>query len=536
MKRIILTACVAVLTSTGFSQLQKRVEGKISQVTVFLSKAQVIRDVKTSVAAGETEVVVTGLTSSLDPESIQVSGKGRAVIMGMRHQQNFLNEQNQSKKLRMLKDSLEYYQKQLILEQSHKEILNKEEQMLLSNQKIGGGNQNLTVAELRAMADFYRGRLGEIVASRVKQDDKIKSINASIVRLQRQINEESGLLNQNTSEVVVVLSTEAATQVDLQVSYVVNNAGWHPIYDLRAIDTKSPIQIGYKANVIQRTGESWDNVKLKLSTANPTQGGLKPELYTWFLDFYQPQISRALSGKTPGVRMNAAAPEAMSMAEEEVAMDVTTLDDYVQTIQTSLNTEFDIALPYTIESSGKPTVVDIRKEHIDAQYSYSAVPKLDPDAFLMARATGWEDLNLLPGEANIFFEGTFVGKTYIDPNNINDTLSISLGRDKRIVVKRQQLKDLTTRKAIGINIREQQSWEISVRNTKSESISITIEDQIPIPKNSQIELGLVDVGGARTESNTGKLTWQLDVPPGETKKVMFKYEVKYPKDKKIIGL
>lgn len=154
----------------------------------------------------------------------------------------------------------------------------------------------------------------------------------------------------------------------------------------------------------------------------------------------------------------------------------------------------------------------------------------------MARATGWEDLNLLPGEANIFFEGTFVGKTYIDPNNINDTLSISLGRDKRIVVKRQQLKDLTTRKAIGINIREQQSWEISVRNTKSESISITIEDQIPIPKNSQIELGLVDVGGARTESNTGKLTWQLDVPPGETKKVMFKYEVKYPKDKKIIGL
>src|SRR5204862_4822112 len=130
---------------------------------------------------------------------------------------------------------------------------------------------------------------------------------------------------------------------------------------------------------------------------------------------------------------------------------------------TSLNTEFDIALPYSVNSSNKPTLVDIRNYEMKADYQYSVAPKLDADAFLMARATGWEEFSLLPGEANVFFEGTFVGKSFIDPNNIKDTLSISLGRDKRIVVKREKLKDFSSRKLIGTNQKESYAYEISVR-------------------------------------------------------------------------
>ncbi|MEQ8425433.1 MAG: DUF4139 domain-containing protein, partial [Cyclobacteriaceae bacterium] len=173
---------------------------------------------------------------------------------------------------------------------------------------------------------------------------------------------------------------------------------------------------------------------------------------------------------------------------------------------------------------------------VKASYSYSVVPKLDNDAFLIAKATGWEEFNLLPGEANIFFEGTFVGKTFIDPNSIKDTLSVSLGRDKRIVVKREELKDLTSKKMIGTNIREEHSWEISVRNTKSEPIKITVEDQLPITRNKDIEVSAVNTGGAKFESITGKLIWELTLQPNETRKVGYGYEVKYPKDKQISGL
>lgn len=538
MKRINLGTALFFSFLITFGQTEKPIDSKITNVTVFLNKAQVTREVKTRIEAGKMDLILSGLTSQLDPSSIQVAGKGSFLILGIRHQQNYLNEFNVPVKLKALKDSLIYYQRNLSLEQSQKEILNKEEQMLLSNQKIGGTNQNLTVAELRAMADFYRSRLGEIVNSRMKQDEKVKSINEHILRLQRQINSENELYSKNTSEIVISVSANSATAATLEVNYVVANAGWYPIYDLRAINTKSPIQLNYKANVFQRTGEEWKNVNLILSTANPNQSGLKPELYPWYLDFYNPIAYKQYNNKALGRGMRSEAPSEDMAFEMEIAeaAPAQSMAELVSRVQTSLNTEFIIALPYTVASSSKPTLVDIQSNEVKAKYSYSVVPKLDADAFLIAKATGWEEYSLLPGEANIFFEGTFVGKTFIDPNAIGDTLSVSLGRDKRIVVKREELKDLTSKKFIGSNVREEHSWEISVRNTKAEPVTITVEDQLPVTKNKDIEVTSLDNGGAKFEPVSGKLIWKLTLQPNETKKLTYRYEVKYPKDKQISGL
>lgn len=535
MTNQLLTSALVMSSLVAVAQPDSHVNSKITDVTVFLNKAQVTRVAKTKIDAGKTNVIVTGLSSQLDPQSVQVSGKGGIVILGTSHRQNFLSEFNLPKPLRILKDSVETLQRQLVLEQSQKEILNKEEQMLLSNQKIGGANQNLTVAELKAMADFYRTRLGDIVSSRMKQDEKIKKLNERIAKLNTQINSENELYRRNTSELVVSVSAETATAIELQVSYVVANAGWSPVYDLRAVDTKNPVQLSYKANVFQSTGEEWNNVKLKLSTANPNLSGQKPELYSWYLDFYYPQVYDMAKRKSMA-GAPAAAYKAERQADEEMVLEAATIADYVTTIQTALNTEFDIALPYTVASSAKPVVVDIRNYDMKADYIYSVAPKLDMDAFLMARATGWEEFNLLPGEANIFFEGTFVGKSFIDPNNIKDTLAVSLGRDKRIVVKREKLTDLTSKSFMGSSRKENYTWEISVRNTKSDAVKIIIEDQVPVSQNTQIEVTTLDLGGAKYNKDTGKLTWELELKPNETRKLVYKFEVKYPKDKQVSGL
>ena len=523
------------LSAAVFGQTEKSVESKISDVTVFLARAQVTREVKAKIEAGKTNLVVTDLTAQLDPQSIQVSGRGNFIILGTSHRQNYLNELNMPKALRVLKDSVEYFQKHILLEQSQKEILNKEEQMLLSNQKIGGTNQNLTVAELKAMADFYRSRLGDIVTSRMKQDEKIKLLNARLSKVQAQINSQNELYGRNTSEIVVSISASTPATVELEVNYIVNQAGWIPVYDLRATNTKSPLQLSYKANVFQQTGEQWKNVHLKLSTANPNLGGLKPELYAWYLDFYQPIVldqKKAYRGAMP---MAMKSEDKNANADLDVAPAETSAQ-YVSAIQTALNTEFDISLPYNVPSSNQPTLVDIRNYDVNATYQYSVVPKLDLDAFLMAKATGWEEYNLLPGEANIFFEGTFVGKTFIDPNSVKDTLSVSLGRDKRIVVKREKVKDFTSRKTFGSSIRETYAYEISVRNTKNEPIKIVIEDQVPLTQNNQIEVLVIDAGGSNYIKDTGKMSWIWTIPSNETKKTVFKFEVKYPKDKPISGL
>jgi uncharacterized protein (TIGR02231 family) len=538
MKKIAISASLIFIAILSQAQTERPLESKIGSVTVFLSKAQVNRSASTRIEAGKTTLVLGGLSPQLDPQSIQVGGKGKFTIMGTSHRINYMNEFNKPKRLVVLQDSLQLLQQVVAFETSQKEVLNREEQMILANQKISGTNQNLTVAELKAMADFFRARLSELVSSRMKIDDKVKMLNEKVAKVQRQINETRDVYNRNTSEVLVTIQADAATAVELDLNYVVANAGWAPVYDLRAVDTKSPIQLAYKASVFQSTGEEWNNVHLVLSTANPNLGGLKPELAAWYLEFYQPIVYKSKSSSNKKMTMSAPTAMRSSAAREDIEEmpEATTAAEFTTVVETSLNVEFDISIPQTVVSTAKPTVVDVRSSSVNAAYEYAVTPKLDLDAFLLAKITGWEDLNLLPGEANIFFEGTFVGKTFIDPNSIRDTLSVSMGRDKRIVVKREKVKGLSTRNVIGVNEKQASAWEITVRNTKSDPVKVVVEDQIPVSQNNQIEVTVVDIGGAKHDTYSGKLTWKLNLKPAENKKLAYKFEVKYPKDRRISGL
>lgn len=524
-KYSLLVATCLFLSLAAYAQHEKDVNSKIKHVTVFLDKAQVTREIKTKIGAGKTNLILTGLSTQLDQRSIQVNGKGNFIILGITHNQNFLDEAHKPKKLQVLMDSLDFYNKQLTIDQNQRDILGKEEQLILNNQKIGGTQQNLSVAELKSMADFFRSRLNEIGLTKIQTDERLKKLNSRIVKLNKQIADQRGAYDSNTSEIVISISSELPTDADIEVNYIVPNAGWYPVYDLRAINTKNPIQLNYKANVFQNTGEEWNNVNLTLSNANPSLGGLKPELYTWYIDFLNQNVHAYDKVKIRGI-----ATVPMQEADEESIVAESSAD-YVSTTQTSLNTEFAIEIPYTISSSGKSTEVDIRNHEMKANYHYAVTPKLDADAFLIAKAIGWEEFNLLPGEANVFFEGTFVGKTFIDPNNIKDTLSVSLGRDKRVVVKREKVKDYSTRRTIGSNQRDDYAWEISVRNTKNEAIEIVVEDHVPVSQNSQIGVTVTDVGTANYNQQKGRLNWKLTLLPNESKKVQFKYEVKYPKDR-----
>ncbi len=532
MTRIHILLIFMMVSAGSVAQPSKTVDSKITNVTVFLNRAQVTRMVKTKLEPGKTTVVFPALAAQLDQRSIQVRGSGKFTILGIAHQLNYGKEFS-SPRTKVLTDSIEWLQQQIAIEQSQKEVLAKEEQMLLSNQKIGGTNQNLTAAELKAMADFFRGRLNDIISQRSKIDNTIRKMSEQLRKVQLQLKEINDVHSKHTSEIHVNISADVETAAEFEVTYAVSNAGWTPVYDLRAIDTKNPVQLNYKANVFQSTGEEWKNVKLTLSTANPSLGGVKPELSTLFVDILNPVVRTVRYAEKK--RAVAAAPASVSMDVEagEVLEEAETSAEYTTTVQTSLSTEFQISLPYTVASASKPTLVDIGSHSLKADYLYSVVPKLDKDAFLMARVTGWEEYNLLPGEANVFFEGTFVAKTFIDPENIQDTLAVSLGRDRRVVVQREKIKDYSSRKTIGSNQRDSYGYTISVRNAKSEDIKVVIEDQIPVSKNSQVEVTLLDQGGATYQKEYGKLRWEISMKPQESKKMEYKFEVKYPKDKRI---
>ena len=192
--------------------------------------------------------------------------------------------------------------------------------------------------------------------------------------------------------------------------------------------------------------------------------------------------------------------------------------------------EFEIALPYSIPSDGKQMTVKMKRHELKADYEYYAVPKLDPDAFLTASVTDWEQYQLLSGEANIYFEGTYTGKSVLDISQLDDTLSISLGRDKQVVVTRTRIKDFTKKQFIGSNVIVKHGWAIEVRNQKKQAIHLTVKDQFPISRQSEIEIEELKYNKAKLDETTNELTWLIDIKPSNSEKVDFSYEIKHPKN------
>ena len=207
------------------------------------------------------------------------------------------------------------------------------------------------------------------------------------------------------------------------------------------------------------------------------------------------------------------------------------MDDYVSIADNTLNFAYDIDLPYDVPTNGKAQTATIATQEINAGYKHYAVPKLDKDVYLLAEIADWGKLNLMPGEANIIFEGTYVGKSFIDPNSTNDTLNLTLGRDKRVIIKRDKLIDYSSVKFLGSNKLQKFTYQLTVKNAKKEAINLLLKDQFPLTTNKEIEVELIDDGGAEVNSDLGVLNWKLNLAAGETRKIKFTYSVKYPKDK-----
>jgi len=200
-----------------------------------------------------------------------------------------------------------------------------------------------------------------------------------------------------------------------------------------------------------------------------------------------------------------------------------------------VNAEFVINEKYSIISSPKSIIVQMQSIESKATYQYYCAPRLDKDVFLTALMTNWEQYNLLEGQANIFFEGTFIGSTLLDTRYLKDTLEVSLGRDKSVKVERIKSKEYNKHRMLGADNIAYREWNITAKNAKQQSINIIIEDQFPLAASSKIDVKQEEKGDGKLNSETGVVTWQYQMDAGSTKKTTLKYTVKYPKDT-FIGL
>ena len=539
MKKIIL-ALISVLT---VSQLcaQDPVwikNSSINEVRIFQNGATVSRSAHATLNPGMQEVVVDGLSPYINPQSITLKGTGDATILSVSYQQNYLQERKKSAEIMALEEQLDTLNFKIQQSQNKTSVINETILVLQANKSVGGANNGVMADELEPVVNYFTKKMTELKEELLFNGSKEKKLREQSEKIKKQLALLNDKQNQPTGNIIVAVDAKSKTNATFEFSYAIaSNVSWTSFYDLRAKNVNSPIEIDYKAKVTQSTGEDWNNVKLKLSTGNPSQGGTKPDLTPWYLNIYTPVTVEHEMEYAPRPAMNLSMVQKKDENSESAAARGTAMWSVpVSVNENQLNSDFEIAVPYSIPSNGRAYQVDIQHYSLAAEFNYVATPKLETDAFLTAKITGWEDLSLTPGPANVYFDGAYVGETIIDPASTNDTLPLSLGRDKRIIIKREKLKEFSSSKLFGSTRQRDYTYEISVKNGKAEPINIIIEDQVPVSQHKDIEVKNQELSGADYNAETGMVKWKLTIPPSDTQKKKLSYSVKYPKDKQLTGL
>ena len=618
LKRLLFISFVfAALASRGDDG--QKITSKVQRVVVFLNGAQVTRTASVNIIQGTSTLTFENISPGIDAQSIQVHANGDFTILSVKNELNYLNAEAKQKNIEELQAQQKLLSDRLSIQNYLLSVNQEEENMLLKNQVVTGENASLDVLKLKQALDFQTARLTDIKKKTLTTNSEIASIEAELQKYNQQIADIERGSSKITSNILVTVSAKSALQSEFTLNYVVHNASWYPTYDIRAKNVNSPISISYKANVTQQSGEDWKNIKLTLSTGNPSVSGSKPELSPYYLNFgmtYSNQADKitSITGRVtanndgtaiPGVTVKVKGSsigtvtntdgqysiqvpdgnqtltfssigyqtrqmqansstinvglgessnqlaevvvtgygikrEAKSMgyATQELegrVVGLATADiPQVNRVENQTNVEFAIDNPYSIPSDGKQYTVEINQIDVPASYQYAVAPKLSTDVFLSAKLTDWNKYNFLSGEANLFFEGTFIGKSLLNTNATADTLNISLGADKNIVVTRTLQKELTQRQTIGSNKKDTRDWIIEVKNRKNQPVNLLVEDQLPVSQNSAIEVEQQELSGGKPDAETGKISWTMALNPQDDKKLELKYQVKYPKNQSII--
>ncbi|MBL0342087.1 MAG: DUF4139 domain-containing protein [Bacteroidetes bacterium] len=503
----------------------------INEVKIYTSGAMVTRSSKVTLDAGQSVIRFENLSPSINPSSIAVNGTGDFTILSVTHKLDYLGPDRKTTEMIVLEDSLMNLngKREGMLNQIS--VLQEEQNLLLANKSVGGANTGVKLEELKNIASFFRVRMIEIKDKILELSIKEKKLKMSIDKVNSQLASLNNKRNEPYSTILVDVTASARTLASFSISYYTGNVTWIPNYDIRVKDAFSPVELVFKAMVSQNTGEDWKNVKVKISTGNPSIGVTKPELFPWYLNFNYPMIMN--SNAPSSIRQQKDAEGQIMMRDEVQAKSIS---NYVTAVQTQFSTDYDISIPYSIPADGLNYAVQIKEIKLPATYSYFAVPKIDRDAFLVASITGWEGMDLQAGNSNVYYENTFVGETMFNPVTENDTLQVSLGRDKRVVIKREVLKDFSSNQLLGSYRTRTFSYETTIKNNRKESIKLIIEDQLPVSQDKEIEVKVIDISGGDFNAENGKLKWVIEIAPGQQLKKKINYSVKYPKDKQVFGL
>lgn len=533
-----LISVLFILVSTTILS-QNQLESKITKATVYKNDAKLTSEAGGKIQAGTSEIILRNIPTTINSSSLQVSLKtaGKVSLLSAVYENDYLNQNDLNETQKQLKTQLEKLNDNIAWVKEQKQIYIDLESVLNENKKLGGANIGLQPTDLSQLLELYKSKQfeynKEFLSLQKQEQDLLQQRN----NVQNQLNEENARFNKPSGVVKLQVSSVSPTYADFKLEYLINGAGWTPIYDLRSEGTDKPVELIYKANIYQNSGYDWDRINLTVSTGNPSQNNNRPilnPLYTnYYLPYYGYSYDKVQEVTVVASKRNMAYADDEKVAEEPLFQEGFAYNAVEQ--NSTLSSQYEVDLPQNIPSDGKQHLVGLTTYELNSIYQYHSVPKLDKGVFLLAKVSNWGQYNLLPGKANIFFEGAYVGESNINPNVSNDTLLLSLGRDESIRVERTELNDFTKTKILGANMVETYTYEIQIRNNKNKNVEIELLDQVPVSQQKDIVVELDDAGSAAYNKEYGKLEWKVNLAPNQSKKVRFTYSIKYPKDQTVIG-
>lgn len=560
--KIKLLLSLTLLAGSIFANDKVTVKSTLTGVTVYMQGAQLQHKANYTIKPGLSEVIVEGISAQIAPSTIQVKATGAVVILDSKYEFYYPQPNTMATvtelppkvraAIKALEDSIRLVNFELRDINDEIEVLVAARKIIISNGAVKGqGKVNDSIQLLKSTVDYYTTKVSELNKKisaldrqKVKKTDLISS-------LDQRLNDLRNYAEQNNPQpeikgiprIVITLMAKEAASGRIELSYLASNAGWTPLYDIRSEASSGKISLTYKAQVRQQTGLDWNDIKLSISTNNPYANKTKPELSPWYIDYQEYRKELMEKGKLRSDAYNLAPSvnqQAMNMGfmystttgvVEDDALDAS---EFTTVVQQLIAAEFKIDLNYNIASDNQNHMVLVKQVDLNTSFRYYAVPKLDPGVYLVAQMTKLDELQLVPAKANIFFDGTYIGETYIDPTNLDDTLNLSLGKDPNIVVKRTLLKNQCKERIVQDKKERSFAYSIEVRNLKSSEIDLTIQDQIPLTTNPDIIIEKTNLGKGTIDDKTGLIEWKFKLKPKENQSFEYDFKVRHSKDKIVV--
>lgn len=520
-------------------------ESTISAVTVYTNKARITRTAKIDLTSGQHTLSIINLPDTLEEKSVRVSGRGRNIkILSVEVDRKFFVITPDGN----IAD----------LEQSLKEFNN--ENKILDDNIVTLSQKLSSLIQLQQnVTNTFPQALGYGKTSVEQLDNTLKYLNKEILAVQLNIREshlkkqtvssEISLLNNRLSrlktkesksrwEVQVFVEVLEDSSLELEVTYLISGASWSPLYDVRLVENQ--VTLSYLANIKQKTGEEWIDVKLSLSTAQPALSTIIPELKPWYIPpkpvqpvYEEAEMVSLTRSSMPILKAKMMPTDAFDAPPPEIKMEVAN----VETSSTSGTVTFHIPKSTSIPNDGSPHKTMVALIPLEAKLDYVTVPKLTSEAYLRATIKNTSESMFLAGPVNIFHGSDFVGTTQISTIAVNEEFKIQLGVDSRIKISRKLSERTVSKSFLGGSKRYSFTYTTSITNNLKTPTKVTVHDQLPIAYSEQIKIKAGEILPKPNEQDDMQMIkWELDFKAEEKREISISFTLDAPRETHIPGI